>query len=182
VLASPRVGLEPDLVCLGKVLGGGLPLSACVGPARVMDAWPPSPGEALHTSTFLGHPLACASGVAVLDQVADGLPERAEALGTRLHEALAAALAGVPGIGPVRGLGLLLGVPFVDGNGAPRAGAAVRAAERALALGVLVLPAGDVGDVLELTPPVCLTPAQEAAGVELVTRAIEEAALAEAAR
>lgn len=182
VLAAPRVGLEPDLVCLGKVLGGGLPLSACVGPVRVMNAWPPSAGEALHTSTFLGHPLACAAGVAVLDLVADGLSERAEALGVRLQGALEAALADVPGVGPVRGLGLLLGVPFVDADGAPRAGAAVRAAERALALGLLALPAGDVGDVLELTPPVCLTPAQEAAAVALVTRAVEETTSAGAGR
>jgi 4-aminobutyrate aminotransferase-like enzyme len=182
VLASPRVGLDPDLVCLGKVLGGGLPLSACVGPARVMDAWPPSPGEALHTSTFLGHPLACAAGVAVLEQVADGLPARAEALGVRLQGALGAALVGLPGVGPVRGLGLLLGVPFVDPDGAPREGAAVRAAERALALGVLALPAGNPGDVLELTPPVCLTPAQEAAAVALVTRAVEETTSAGAGR
>jgi 4-aminobutyrate aminotransferase / (S)-3-amino-2-methylpropionate transaminase / 5-aminovalerate transaminase len=47
-----------DLLCVGKALGGGLPLSACLGRREVMDAWPPSRGEALHTSTFLGHPLA----------------------------------------------------------------------------------------------------------------------------
>ena len=66
-LASPRVGLEPDVICLGKGLGGGLPISACVADRSIMDAWPPSDGEAIHTSTFLGHPLSCAAAVAVLD-------------------------------------------------------------------------------------------------------------------
>ncbi|MCX7888003.1 MAG: aspartate aminotransferase family protein, partial [Verrucomicrobiae bacterium] len=47
----------PDLICVGKALGGGLPISACIGKAPVMDSWPPSEGEAIHTSTFLGHPL-----------------------------------------------------------------------------------------------------------------------------
>jgi 4-aminobutyrate aminotransferase-like enzyme len=155
VLASTRVGLEPDLVCLGKVLGGGLPLSACVGPAAVMDAWPDSPGEALHTSTFLGNPLACAAGVAVLQAVAAGLPGRADALGSRMLEGLKRDLAGVPGVRDVRGMGLLLGVELGPGK------AAVAAVE-ALRRGLLLLPAGDRGEVVELSPPVVLTEEQEA--------------------
>ena len=55
----------PDLICLGKALTGGFPLSACVGRAELMDAaWPPSSGEAIHTSTFLGHPVGCAMALA----------------------------------------------------------------------------------------------------------------------
>ena len=56
----------PDLICLGKALTSGFPLSACVGRATVMDAWPESAGEALHTSTFLGNPLGCAMAIAAL--------------------------------------------------------------------------------------------------------------------
>src|SRR5205807_2823246 len=55
----------PDLICLGKALTGGFPLSACVGRAALMDAaWPPSSGESIHTSTFLGHPVGCAMALA----------------------------------------------------------------------------------------------------------------------
>ena len=158
VLASPRVGLRPDVVCLGKVLGGGLPLSACLASRAVMDAWPPSPGEALHTSTFLGHPLACAAGLAVLEDVGRDLPGRADALGLRLLDGLRAGLAGVPGVRDVRGLGLLLGVE-VD------PGVAVEVAEEALRRGLMVLPAGDEGQVVELSPPVVLTGEQEAHAV-----------------
>lgn len=167
LLASARVGLAPDLVCLGKVLGGGLPLSACVGSARVMDAWPESPGEALHTSTFLGHPLACAAGIAVLDRVREGIPEKARALGGRLLHGLRDALEGVEGVREMRGMGLLLGIELSPGQGAA-------VAEEALQEGILVLPAGDDGEVVELSPPVSLTTQQEAAAVDGVARAVRK--------
>ncbi|MGH7545297.1 MAG: aspartate aminotransferase family protein, partial [Gemmatimonadota bacterium] len=63
-LACEHEGVVPDLVCLGKALTGALPFSACLGRPEVMAAWPPSEGEAIHTSTFLGHPLGCAAAIA----------------------------------------------------------------------------------------------------------------------
>jgi 4-aminobutyrate aminotransferase-like enzyme len=73
----------PDLVCLGKALTGGFPLSACVGRADVMDAaWPPSQGEAIHTSTFLGHPVGCAMALAQIKEIHRlNLPARSATLG-----------------------------------------------------------------------------------------------------
>lgn len=166
VLASPLVGLRPEVVCLGKILGGGLPLSACVGTRSVMDAWPDSPGEALHTSTFLGHPLACAAGRAMLALVEAGLPGYSREYGERLLAGLQERLAEVPGVKDVRGLGLLIGIEV-------REGAAVTAAERLLKRGVLVLPAGDRGQVLELSPPAVLTSTQEAVALDEVAAVIE---------
>jgi len=167
VLASPRVGLDPDIICLGKVLGGGLPLSACVARREVMEAWPPSPGEALHTSTFLGHPLACAAGIAVLQEVEAGLADRAEALGRRLLNAFKRGLAGVPGVRDVRGMGLLLGIEVAPGRG-PRITA------EALRRGLMVLPAGDRGEVVELSPPTVLTEGQEAWAVRELSEILKE--------
>ncbi len=177
-LASERVGLRPDLVCVGKALGGGMPLSACLGSAPVMDAWPESEGEAVHTSTFLGHPVACAAALAVLDtSEAEGVPERAEALGRRLSGTLRERLEGVSGVGEVRGLGLLLGIELTEGSGgAGLPGGAARVAEAALADGVLVLPSGDQGHVVELTPPVCLTEEQVDLAVDVLVRAVREVA------
>jgi 4-aminobutyrate aminotransferase/(S)-3-amino-2-methylpropionate transaminase len=172
LLASQRVGLRPDLICLGKALGGGLPLSACVGPAAVMDAWPESDGEAVHTSTFLGHPLACAAALAVLRTIEkEHVFEHAERLGHVLLEGLRSRLHGVPGVAEVRGLGLLLGVEFAEGpEHAPSPGSAARVAETALRDGVLVLPSGEVSHVLELTPPVCLTEEQAEAALDVLER------------
>lgn len=73
LFALDHEGVIPDLLVLGKALGGGLPLSACVGDC--LDAWGRSGGEARHTSTFLGHPLACAVGHASVNEIVRRLPE-----------------------------------------------------------------------------------------------------------
>jgi len=175
MLASARVGLCPDVIALGKVLGGGLPLSACVGAPTVMDAWPRSTGEAIHTSTFLGHPLACTAGEAMLrHEVAAGLPERAEEVGRRLRGALAPILAGRSGVGVLRGLGALLGFDILDGEGRPEAGGAADVAERLMRHGVMVLPAGPTGATLELTPPVTLTDAQIGYAASAISDVLDE--------
>jgi 4-aminobutyrate aminotransferase-like enzyme len=170
-------GVVPDLLCLGKGLGGGLPLSACVGPARIMNAWPPTRGEAIHTSTFLGNPLSCAAGLAFLKELRDGeLVARSKLLGERLLGRLRAALEGVPEVSEVRGRGLLLGVDLKrPGSNAPIRKAAVRASTLALKEGILVLPAGAAGNVLELSPPLVITEEQLDWAVPRLKRVIEAA-------
>lgn len=160
----------PDLLCIGKGLGGGLPLSACLGPEEVMEAWPLSTGEALHTSTFLGNPLACASGVAFLEELEGGqLVERSRVLGRSFRLELRRALRGLPSVKEVRGRGLFLGVEFQDPlTKAPLAGAGARIAAKALGEGLLVLPAGPQAEVLELSPPLVLTEGQMAWAVPVL--------------
>ncbi|MDP7290838.1 MAG: aspartate aminotransferase family protein, partial [Verrucomicrobiota bacterium] len=81
--ASEHFSVTPDILCLGKALTGGFPLSACVGSASVMDrAWPQSAGEAIHTSTFLGHPVGCAMALASLRELdSRNLPKRSAEMG-----------------------------------------------------------------------------------------------------
>jgi 4-aminobutyrate aminotransferase-like enzyme len=157
-------GVFPDLLCLGKGLGGGLPLSACLGSAAVMDAWPPSEGEAIHTSTFLGHPLACSGGLALLELLKDGeLINRSKRIGSQLLAGMRRDLQDLPHVGEVRGRGLFLGVELVQAGGLdPLPGGAVRLAEEALKRGILLLPAGAHGHVMELSPPLVLTDEQAA--------------------
>lgn len=161
MFAGPALGLDADLICLGKALGGGFPLSACLGRAEVLDAWPESAGEALHTSTFLGHPVACAASLAFLDLVeSERLDRRAARMGERLVARLRQALEGVGHVAAVRGQGLLAGVEIAaDRNaaGAGQPGAGARIAAHLLAQGVMVLPAGEQGQVIELTPPATMS-------------------------
>lgn len=157
MFAFEHEGVVPDLLCIGKALGGGIPISACLGPVEVMDAWPPSPGEALHTSTFLGHPLACMTAVAVLDRLADGeLLERARVLGAALQQRLTEGLEADPvgGRTSVRGRGLFIGIDT------GRAEGGVRATVEALRRGIVTLPAGPGGEVVELSPPLVITEEQ----------------------
>ncbi|MGH7482003.1 MAG: aspartate aminotransferase family protein, partial [Longimicrobiales bacterium] len=105
--ACEHAGVVPDIMTVGKSLTGMLPLSAAIGTAAVMDAWPPWSGEAPHTSTFLGNPVSCAAALAHLRAIGrGGLVERADVLGRRVGmrlEAWARRLDG-PGAG-ARGLG-----------------------------------------------------------------------------
>jgi len=112
----------PDVICLGKALTGGFPLSACVGRADLMDAaWPRSTGEAIHTSTYLGHPVGCAMALAQIQEIAERrLPERAGALGEFFLRELRAAIPASKYQIEIRGLGLMTGVEMRLPGGPPR--------------------------------------------------------------
>jgi 4-aminobutyrate aminotransferase/(S)-3-amino-2-methylpropionate transaminase len=145
-LASADEGVAADVVCLGKGLGGGLPLSACIGTAEAMRAWGAHGGATIHTATHFGSPMACAAAVATLDAIEGAdLPARARKAGEVWMGRLRAA---VGAEADVRGRGLMVGVALR--GGAPRALAVSR---RLLDRGWIVLTGGTSGDVLTLTPP-----------------------------
>jgi len=152
LFACEHSDVVPDIICLGKALTSGFPLSACVGRAEVMDAWPESQGEALHTSTFLGNPLGCAMAIASLREHAR--PEVAEKVRTAGRH-LRAALRKIssPRIGDVRGVGLLVGIEIVSAKGAPDPATAALCVTAALQMGLLILAGGRHGNVISLSPP-----------------------------
>jgi len=170
MFAIEAEGVVPDILLLGKALGGGLPISAAIGTKAVMGAWEGRPGPALHTQTFLGHPLAAAAALATLDVLAtEGLVRRAAALGRELQSDLRAALAGVPGIAEVRGRGLLAGIALVHPEtGAPDGARADRVMRELCAHGVLVLTAGEAGEVIEISPPLMIEVSDLAHGMRAV--------------
>ncbi|MBV9464306.1 MAG: aspartate aminotransferase family protein [Verrucomicrobiae bacterium] len=144
--AVEREQVVPDLICLGKALSGTLPISACVGTPQVMSAWPRSEGEAIHTSTFLGNPLACAAALASIAEWRDPAWRSHLACSERaLREALDRELARCPRVREIRGRGLMFGVELTDRS-------APSVCQRLLERGFILLPAGE-GDVLALSPP-----------------------------
>ena len=127
-------------------------------------------GEAVHTSTFLGHPASCAAALAVLDEVTRaGVAEDLRVRGRRLVEELSRELEGTPAIAEVRGLGFMIGIEFGGESGAGRG---ARVARAALAEGLVTLPAGGSGQVLELTPAWSLTAEQESWAVSRLAAVI----------
>lgn len=159
--ACEHTGVRPDVICLGKALTGGFPLSACVGRADVMDAaWPASEGEAIHTSTFLGHPVGCAMALAQIRQLERRhLPERAEALGaclaTGLRQAAQAASA-TRFRARTRSIGLMGGLELRHRDDRPAGSVALGVVQRLLAHGFVFLPEGNHGEVISLTPPLTI--------------------------
>jgi 4-aminobutyrate aminotransferase/(S)-3-amino-2-methylpropionate transaminase len=149
--ACDHEGVVPDLLCVAKGLASGMPLSACMGRAEVMDAWPASEGEALHTQTFLGHPPGCAAALACLVVLEEEkLLENAAENGAAALEFLRATLSGETRVAEVRGLGLMIGIEC------DRPETAARACSAALSRGIILLPSGDDGRVLSITPPLCI--------------------------
>jgi 4-aminobutyrate aminotransferase len=166
-------GVVPEIVAFGKVIGGGLPLSAAVGPAEILDE---PPAAALLTTA--GNPVCTAAGRAVLATItSEGLVDNAAKVGAALQDALRG-LAGSPGadrIGDVRGRGLAIGLELVDpqtGDRDPRMAAQV--VYRAWELGAVVFYVG--GNVLEITPPLVLTEDEAARAAAIIGDAIADAA------
>jgi 4-aminobutyrate aminotransferase-like enzyme len=159
--AFERDGVVPDLLCLGKALGGGMPVSACLGPHAVFEAWGDPDRESIHTATFFGHPIACASAIAALDVLEDEkLAERADVVGRGLTKTLSDRLAGNVHVESVRGRGLLIGLVL---RGEARA---LSVAAGLLARGYITLAAGARADVLSLTPPLTIHESQLAGFVD----------------
>ena len=156
--ATEHSGVVPDLICLGKALTGGFPLSACVGRADVMDQWPPTQGEAIHTSTFVGHPVGCAMALAQLSELERRrLDDRSAKLGSELLTALRKLPTQIGSLQiKVRGIGLMTGIELRRA-GLPAGKEAVDAMKALLAGGFLVLPEGEHGEVLSLTPPLTIS-------------------------
>lgn len=143
LLASFEHGLEAEIVCIGKGLGGSFPISACLATDAVMNAWARG-GDVIHTSTHAGAPVGVAAALAVLDELqASSLAQRAARLGAALVERLAAAL---EGLATVRGKGLLVGVD--TGSGAR----GLQTCKRLLERGWIVTAGGRGAEVVVLTP------------------------------
>jgi 4-aminobutyrate aminotransferase-like enzyme len=160
--AGEHSGVVPDLICLGKALTGGFPLSACVGRADVMDAaWPLSQGEAIHTSTFLGHPVGCAMALAQIAEIRRlKLVERSARLGGFLLSQLESAIGNQQSTIFARGLGLMAGIELRRPDGSPAGTKAINAIKAMLQRGFVLLPEGKHGNVISFTPPLTITEAQ----------------------
>lgn len=177
--ATEHSRVVPDLICLGKALTGGFPLSACVGQSDIMDAaWPPSDGEAIHTSTFLGHPVGCAMALAQLEELEQrDLPGRAREMGKLLVGCLQTELNLGKAFAPgwrltLRAVGLMVGVELHRSDGTPATRESLQVVKELLAQGVVVLPEGEHAEVIGLTPPLTLSATDARRAVRILGRVL----------
>tara|TARA_B100000586_G_scaffold62225_1_gene42995 strand:- start:268 stop:693 length:426 start_codon:yes stop_codon:yes gene_type:complete len=126
-----------------------------------MEAWPETQGEAIHTSTFLGHPLSCVAGLAFLDVLkSEDLVTKSLEKGKYLMNCIQETLEPSQHNYQIRGRGLLVGIEFHTETGDPLKGMGGHVSRLALRDGLLVLPAGRYGEVVELVPPATITEEQ----------------------
>jgi 4-aminobutyrate aminotransferase-like enzyme len=174
--ACEHTGVVPDLICLGKALTGGFPLSACIGRADLMDAaWPASRGEAIHTSTFLGHPVGCAMALAQIKEIERlNLCKRSAELGEFLLTELSKIQSPKSKVVcKSRGLGLMAGVELRLPDGKPATEATMRAIKSMLHRGFILLPEGEHGNVISFTPPLTITKAQLSKAVSTLAEVLK---------
>jgi 4-aminobutyrate aminotransferase len=168
--AHERFGAAPDIVVLGKALGGGmLPLAAVIARAGLDVAGDRAIGHYTHEKS----PLASAAGLATVTTVREeGLSERAEELGAGFRDRLNEIAARRGGVAEVRGLGLLNGVELIAADGAPDA-------ERADAVLYACLEQGlsfkvSMGSVLTLSPPLTVSETELAAALRILDQALTQ--------
>lgn len=172
--ACDHENVVPDLICLGKALTGGFPLSACVGKANLMDdAWPDATGEAIHTSTFLGNPIGCAMALAQIEELeATGLIERSAILGEYLLEQLGKISAPPSLLLNPRGMGLMVGLELLRRDSSPATPEAVSVLKEMLRCGYIMLAEGEASNVLSITPPLTIGAVDIQRAVKTIERAL----------
>ncbi|MFT8709704.1 MAG: aspartate aminotransferase family protein [Sporolactobacillus sp.] len=155
IFAYENFDVKPDIMSLAKAIANGFPLSAMVARRDLMDKWP----AGTHGGTFGGNPVACAAGVAVFELLEGGLVANANEVGAYFKEKLKEFALTHKEILEVRGLGLMIGVEFIDGDGKPDGElvAAVRA--NALERGLILLNCGVDHNVIRFIPPLIVTKA-----------------------
>jgi len=173
MFAIEHAGVEPDLMTVAKSIAGGVPLSAVVGKAQIMDA--PAPGGL--GGTYAGSPLACAAGLAVLEVMQrERLVERAQRLGARLVERLRALQQQHDCIGDVRGLGAMVAMELVRGRNAAQPDADLTRAlvQAAGRRGLVLLSCGIYSNVIRFLAPLTIPDAELEEGLDILAASLAE--------
>ncbi|MGC4934708.1 aspartate aminotransferase family protein [Gordonia sp. DT30] len=159
-------GLIPDIIITAKGLASGFPISAMAAPTALMrKAWPGSQG-----GTYGGNAVAAAAAIATLDVIAEeDLVENAAVRGEQLLVGIREVTTGFDAVGDVRGIGLMIGIEFVTGEGAtrrPDADTALAVQRATTAHGLLTLTCGPAGNVVRLIPALTVTADEISLGIE----------------
>ena len=158
----------PDVICLAKALGGGLPLGAMLTRADLADSWPP----AAQGTTFGGNPVACRAGLATLRIIQEkDLMTHAASVGDYIRGWFRQAQKTLPLIGDVRGKGLMVGVELINADGSP-AGEIVKAVlKESRTNGLILTKCG--ASTLRFAPPLIITQEQARKGVDIVLEILD---------
>ncbi|NNC91370.1 MAG: aminotransferase class III-fold pyridoxal phosphate-dependent enzyme [Acidimicrobiia bacterium] len=159
--------IQPDILTIGKAIANGLPLSAVGSSKDLFGKWPPG----VHGTTFGGNAVACAAAVEVVNVVNEVLPS-VPALSEQAFSGLRAMQAHHPTVGDVRGLGLMIGIELVDGDGRPDSVALEFVRSHLLDTGLIFHPCGPDHNIIRFIPPLVISPEDLDHGIALIDDAI----------
>lgn len=170
IFAYEHFDVKPDIMTLAKAIANGFPLSAVVARRSLMDRWP----AGTHGGTFGGNPVACAAGVAVFELLENGLADHAAEIGGYFKKRLESLKERHDEIMEVRGLGLMIGAEFVDGQGRPDAAIVARIQKKALEKGLILLTCGVSKNVIRFIPPLIVEKDQIDRAMTIFSESVEE--------
>jgi len=167
MFAADHWDVAPDVTCLAKPLGGGLPLGAMLAKAELIDGWPP----AAQGSTFGGNPVACRAGLATLRVVQEeDLMAHAVEVGDHIQRRFRQTQKELPIIGDVRGMGLMVAVELVNADGSPARGAIKLLIKEMGTKGLALTKCGPSS--IRIAPPLIITEEQADHGVDIITEVL----------
>lgn len=172
LFAIEQESVVPDVIELGKPMASGMPLSALVTRAEILDSVVGGP-----IFTTGGNPVSCAAGLATLEVILEEkLPENARKVGDHMKKRLLEIAKDHPLIGDIRGRGLILGTEFVRDQRSkePASKETAKVCYRAWELGLLVNYVGLSSNVVEMTPPLILSVEEAEKGMEIFEKAIAD--------
>jgi len=163
MFAVEHWSVVPDVICLAKALGGGLPLGAMLARADLADAWPP----AAQGTTFGGNPIACRAGLATLRIIQEkNLMAHAVEVGDYIQNRFREAQKELPIIGDVRGKGLMVGVELINADGSLASESIKEVIKESRASGIVLTKCG--ASTLRFAPPLIITQEQTGKGVDII--------------
>ena len=156
MFASEQFGVEPDMITMAKSIAAGMPLSAVVGKAEIMDA----PGPGMLGGTFAGNPLSCAAGIATIDYLEkEKLADRANEIGAKVVNRLKDMQERYALIGDIRSIGAMIGIELVKDRETkePAKEETGQIIQECLAQGLIIIGAGIFGNVIRMLMPLVIT-------------------------
>lgn len=173
LFASQHSDIEPDLMTISKSLAAGMPLSAVVGKAEIIDA----PIVGALGGTFCGNPISCAAGLAVIEKMTkEDLPAKAKKLGDYILSCLNDMKEKYPVLGDVRGLGAMIAVEFVKDRETKEPNKEIinKILNSCLRRGVILLSAGIFSNCIRFLPPLVMTEEQVKYGMNVFEQAVAD--------
>lgn len=170
--AFSRLGIEPDLILLGKSIAGGVPLGAVVGRKALLDTLP----KGGLGGTYSGNPIACAAALATLDAMTD---EHLKTWGSHQAEAIVSRYEqwraqGVPYLGRLTGVGAMRGIELANADGSPASRQLSQLLGLARDAGLLLMPSGKSRHIIRLLAPLTTEPAVLEEGLDILEACLKQ--------
>lgn len=170
--AFSRLGIEPDLILLGKSIAGGVPLGAVVGRKALLDTLP----KGGLGGTYSGNPIACAAALATLDAMTD---EHLKTWGSHQAEAIVSRYEqwraqGVPYLGRLTGVGAMRGIELANADGTPASRQLTQLLGLARDAGLLLMPSGKSRHIIRLLAPLTTEPAVLEEGLDILEACLKQ--------